>query len=209
MSKREKGLGEHNYCRNPDGTGTIWCHTVDPLVRWEHCDPLPITVALPADNTEIDGIKTNLYTMATPIRGSNDDTCLYGKDSGCRAVNEKGLSFTDISETDASSLIDRQDELFQESLSCRYSAGVAAQKGSIMSECKEGVISYKHFTDKDCKNLNKVIYTAKVGQKHSGQLAPMIHKPGAFILCGTLASGAKTLILYMSAVLFNTLIVFA
>ena len=26
-----------NYCRNPDGSGTIWCYTTDPNVRWEHC----------------------------------------------------------------------------------------------------------------------------------------------------------------------------
>ena len=34
--------GEHhlvdNYCRNPDGTDTIWCYTTDPNKRWEFCD---------------------------------------------------------------------------------------------------------------------------------------------------------------------------
>jgi integrin beta 3 len=34
--------GDHNYCRNPDGTsGGIWCYTTDPGKRWEYCDPLP------------------------------------------------------------------------------------------------------------------------------------------------------------------------
>merc|ERR1712136_661117 len=29
-----------NYCRNPSGSGTIWCYTTDPNKRWEYCDPL-------------------------------------------------------------------------------------------------------------------------------------------------------------------------
>ncbi|XP_070543538.1 apolipoprotein(a)-like [Ptychodera flava] len=57
------GLGEHNYCRNPDGWSAAWCYTTDASVRWELCDigqpdekcevtsspaskaPLPTTVA--------------------------------------------------------------------------------------------------------------------------------------------------------------------
>jgi len=32
-------LGDHNFCRNPDGDSTIWCITTDPNVRWEFCTP--------------------------------------------------------------------------------------------------------------------------------------------------------------------------
>ena len=33
------GLGEHNFCRNPDNEpGGPWCFTTDSESRWEYCD---------------------------------------------------------------------------------------------------------------------------------------------------------------------------
>ncbi|XP_070546367.1 neuronal cell adhesion molecule-like [Ptychodera flava] len=32
------GLGEHNYCRNPDGENKAWCYTTDSSIRREFCD---------------------------------------------------------------------------------------------------------------------------------------------------------------------------
>ena len=31
------GVGEHNYCRSPDGDAP-WCFTIDPGNQWEPCD---------------------------------------------------------------------------------------------------------------------------------------------------------------------------
>ncbi|XP_077986482.1 uncharacterized protein LOC144440904 [Glandiceps talaboti] len=32
------GIGDHNYCRNPDGEPVPWCYTIDPETRWNYCN---------------------------------------------------------------------------------------------------------------------------------------------------------------------------
>lgn len=35
-----RGLGDHNYCRNPEGGRTPWCFYRQPsgIISWAHCD---------------------------------------------------------------------------------------------------------------------------------------------------------------------------
>ena len=37
-SAAANGIGNHNYCRNPDGHSTAWCYTASRKKRWEACD---------------------------------------------------------------------------------------------------------------------------------------------------------------------------
>ena len=32
------GIGDHAYCRNPDGAGKPWCYTNELDIRWEECE---------------------------------------------------------------------------------------------------------------------------------------------------------------------------
>ncbi|CAL8241959.1 unnamed protein product [Merluccius merluccius] len=42
-----KGLGDHNYCRNPDVDSMPWCYILNHgAISWEHCDIPPCTMAV-------------------------------------------------------------------------------------------------------------------------------------------------------------------
>ena len=47
------GLGNHNYCRNPDGEKEPWCFTTDPDKKWEYCNVGTVNnTCLPTENKE-------------------------------------------------------------------------------------------------------------------------------------------------------------
>eukprot|EP01083_Nonionella_stella_P285630 972342_1 len=48
----DKGIGNHHFCRNPDGEHGIWCYTQDRHRRWEYCSPLPSSSHHPIPNKE-------------------------------------------------------------------------------------------------------------------------------------------------------------
>lgn len=68
-----KGLGDHSFCRNPDGSETIWCYTTDVLHRWGwgYCNPLATT-----DSTE-DHAPDSLVTSAPSAAGC--ERCPVGR----------------------------------------------------------------------------------------------------------------------------------
>ena len=43
-------VGNHNYCRNPDSSKTVWCYTTDKNKRWDYCEQIPDCASLPANS---------------------------------------------------------------------------------------------------------------------------------------------------------------
>ena len=52
-----KGLGDHNYCRNPDGDIKPWCFTTGSL-RFEHCK-----VGRPSTTCNVEGMLSHHFIL--------------------------------------------------------------------------------------------------------------------------------------------------
>merc|ERR1719331_3511932 len=68
----ENGLGNHNYCRNPDGSeDKPWCYTMDPSPDHEK-ETCEVPVCPPAARDFVDEAKT----LSTKMAPSFDCACL-------------------------------------------------------------------------------------------------------------------------------------
>ncbi|XP_071944937.1 uncharacterized protein [Antedon mediterranea] len=91
---RWKGLGDHNFCRNPDGKPSSWCYTTDPGKRWELCNVGPATKNCGTRPTTESANKEGgpfAFPMPTPDRGTdrpttesdtNKEVCALPRDYG-------------------------------------------------------------------------------------------------------------------------------
>merc|ERR1719346_938653 len=58
-------VGDHNYCRNPDGDETIWCFTTDPGTRKEYCQPV-INLDAPTGVAKHECVEQNMCKLSKP-----------------------------------------------------------------------------------------------------------------------------------------------
>jgi len=62
-----------SYCRNPDGSDTIWCFTTQPDKRWDYCDPKRTAAECPE---ELKGHKDSGYRGCQSVTRSGNN-CQY------------------------------------------------------------------------------------------------------------------------------------
>ena len=85
------GVGEHNYCRNPDRTsGGPWCYTTDPDKYWEFCSISRCGATYECQKSDPLGVtyfgSVNVTANGRPCRSWSDST-LYsyeGEHNHCR-----------------------------------------------------------------------------------------------------------------------------
>eukprot|EP00984_Skeletonema_dohrnii_P003568 scaffold1205_cov137-Skeletonema_dohrnii-CCMP3373.AAC.1 len=70
------GLGNHNYCRNPDGEPRgAWCYTTDPNKRWTYCD-VPSCTPPTTTTTTTTSTTTTTTTTGTTVASTTTSTQL-------------------------------------------------------------------------------------------------------------------------------------
>jgi len=68
------GIGDHAYCRNPDGAGKPWCYTNELDIRWEECEiPQCVSGCAPGHYVELEQCKQ--CPVGTYSAGGDSVTC--------------------------------------------------------------------------------------------------------------------------------------
>ncbi|KAL4218314.1 hypothetical protein ACF0H5_023050 [Mactra antiquata] len=63
----------HNFCRDPDSSGTPWCYTVNADIRWEACPVKECTFKFTHDGCYDDDLLSMNYTGSTNLTRSGKD----------------------------------------------------------------------------------------------------------------------------------------
>ncbi|XP_013874993.1 hepatocyte growth factor activator [Austrofundulus limnaeus] len=85
VSPAAKGLGEHAFCRNPDGDKRPWCYTVtDSAISWEYCD-IPSCVT-PASSSQ------RLMLLNVPPSDGKPNASKPAKNPVCGTRHKKRLA---------------------------------------------------------------------------------------------------------------------
>ena len=100
--KKDLGVGDHNYCRNPDSEKTIWCYTTNASKRWEFCAPKQAPIArdvvqsvfFKKQTTVTESMKDKLFTPLIDGREDQKVDMILFKDSIIRIKTNKGNYLT-------------------------------------------------------------------------------------------------------------------